>query len=193
MSALLGRRRETPATPSSDAMNPASPGPGGPGSAVLRLEGVTAGRRGQPVVSGVDLTVRPGEVTAIVGPNGAGKSTLLHTAAGDLPPLAGAVLLDDQPLSRTSPLEAARRRAVLPQSTTVAFPFSVREVVAMARHRWRGTPAGDRDREAIDDALRQCGLEDMADRPATKLSGGEWARVALAKALAQTVPVLLLD
>lgn len=141
-------------------------------------------RRGARVVlDGVDLDVRPGEFVALVGPNGAGKSSLLAAMAGDLRPAAGQILLDGRPLADWSPGERARRRAVLPQASTLDFPFSVIEVVAMGRTPY-GRP-GRSDAAIARRALALVGLAALAERPYTRLSGGERQRVHLARVLSQ--------
>jgi iron complex transport system ATP-binding protein len=147
------------------------------------------------LVDGVDLRIEAGELVALVGPNGAGKSTLCSLLSGDLRPTAGAVHLDGLELTGYSPGELARRRAVLPQKSMLAFPFPVREVVLMGRYphlaRWRAP--GPADRAIARQAMRDADVMELADRAFTTLSGGEQTRVALARVLAQDVPVLLLD
>ncbi|MFD4636398.1 heme ABC transporter ATP-binding protein [Lentzea sp. NPDC058436] len=145
------------------------------------------------LVDRVSLQLHAGEILVLVGPNGAGKSTLLAAMAGDLPPSTGDVLLDGMSLTRWRTVEAARRRAVLPQHNPVAFPFDVRSVVEMGRAPWHGTPEEDEDDDAVTTALRDTGVEHLSDRAHPTLSGGEQARVALARVLAQRTPVLLLD
>lgn len=141
----------------------------------------------------VSVAVASGEVHALVGPNGSGKSTLLAVLAGDLSPDTGTVLLEGESWSRTSARMAARRRALLAQETPLAFPFTVREVVGWGRLPWRGTDAMSSDDEVIAEVIAQHGLNALVDRPVTSLSGGERARVHLARVLAQRAPVLLLD
>jgi iron complex transport system ATP-binding protein len=164
-------------------------------TAPVRLEarGLTVERGGRRVLDGVDLTVSSGEVVALVGPNGAGKSTLLAALAGDLRPAAGAALLDGHELGSLDAGARARARAVLEQDTTVVFPFTVRDVVAMGRAPHRGRSTRDEDDDAIDHAVARTGIASLLDRDVTTLSGGERARTALARVLAQTTGVLLLD
>jgi iron complex transport system ATP-binding protein len=169
------------------------PRPVAAGDVVLRLRGVAARRGGREVVSGVDLDVRAGEVLAVVGPNGAGKSTVLGVLAGDVPPSAGTVEVDGAPLASWSAAELGMRRAVLPQANPVAFPFRAGEVVRMGRAPWRGTPAEALDDAVVAEALAAVNLLGLADRPLPRLSGGEQARVALARTLAQDTVTVLLD
>ncbi|PSJ27719.1 heme ABC transporter ATP-binding protein [Streptosporangium nondiastaticum] len=148
---------------------------------------------GRAVLDGVDLGVAAGEVLALVGPNGAGKSTLLAALAHDLPAAAGEVRIDGEPAAAWSAAELALRRAVLPQSAELSFPFPVEEVVRMGRAPWAGTPAEGEDDAAVREAMAAAEVTGFASRPFAALSGGERARVALARVLAQRTPLLLLD
>ncbi|WP_346764813.1 heme ABC transporter ATP-binding protein [Rhodococcus sp. HNM0569] len=159
----------------------------------LSAAGLHVERGGRPVLVDVDVDVRSGEVLALVGPNGAGKSTLLAVLAGDQAFSAGDVELDGRPLGRYSVRDAARRRAVLLQANTVSFPFTAREVVAMGRSPWAHTPRSEDDDAIVDAAMAECDVSRFADRPFTALSGGEKARVALARVLAQDTETMLLD
>jgi iron complex transport system ATP-binding protein len=134
-----------------------------------------------------------GEVVALVGPNGAGKSTLLNVLGGDIPAQSGSVLVDGSPLRSWTTGELAVRRAVLPQSIAVAFPFLVEQVVRMGRSPWRHTPECELDDAAVARALDQADVSHLADRQFPSLSGGERARVALARVLAQSTQLLMLD
>lgn len=168
------------------------------GQVTLRARELVVERRGgsgpaRRVLDQVDFTVAAGEIVALVGPNGAGKSTLLAALAGELTPAAGGVELDGHPLTHWSPLDMARRRAVLPQTHTVGFPFTAREVVAMGRAPWVRTPRADRDDDLIAAAMAAADVTHLAGRAFPTLSGGERARVALARVLAQDTPTLLLD
>ncbi|WP_235934237.1 heme ABC transporter ATP-binding protein [Paramicrobacterium chengjingii] len=139
------------------------------------------------ILNDVSLAFRPGVVTAIIGPNGAGKSTLLGVAAGTVKPDAGTVALGGRDIRRLSAKHAARSRAVMPQDTAVAFPFSVREVVVMGRSAWNEHAATS---ETIAfHALDSAGLLHVAEREITTLSGGEKQRVAFARVIAQATPV----
>ncbi|GAA1677308.1 heme ABC transporter ATP-binding protein [Glycomyces endophyticus] len=148
---------------------------------------------GKEILRGVDLDVRAGEVLGLVGPNGAGKSTLLAALSGDLEPDDGDALLWDRPIGEWTPLDVARRRAVLPQAHHVSFPFTVREVVEMGRAPWAGTDRADHDEDRIADALARTESEPFTARPFTSLSGGEQARVMLARVIAQDAGLVLLD
>ncbi|MEU9359405.1 heme ABC transporter ATP-binding protein [Streptomyces sp. NPDC048301] len=169
------------------------PSPLPPGSTAAELDGVGVGLGGRPVLDGVELTVRTGEVLALVGPNGAGKSTLLAALAADLPVHSGEVRLDGRPVAAWSAAELALRRAVLPQSAALAFPFPVEQVVRMGRAPWAGTHREAEDDAAVAGAMTATEVTEFASRPFSALSGGERARVALARVLAQRAPLLLLD
>jgi iron complex transport system ATP-binding protein len=145
-------------------------------------------RRGQcPVVDGVTLTVSAGEFVGLIGPNGAGKTTLLRAALGLLRHEG------DSSLVALAPGPRARAVAFLPQGREIAWPVSVADLVALGRgpHLAGGLMA--QDRAAVDRALERMGLSDFRDRTATALSGGEQARVLIARALAQETPLLLAD
>lgn len=155
-----------------------------------------AGPRGRaPALRDVSFALRPGELVIVLGPNGAGKSTLVRVLAGVLAPAAGEVRIggdDARGLDRSA---IARRVAVVPQETDVAFGFTVREVVAMGRapHQTGWMRATSEDEQAVGDAVGALDLGSLADRPVQELSGGEKRRVAVARALAQATPALLLD
>ncbi|MGF0316196.1 heme ABC transporter ATP-binding protein [Nocardia fluminea] len=163
------------------------------GTVTLRATGLTVQRGARSVLEEVDFQVAAGEIVALVGPNGAGKSSLLAALAGELEPSAGAVKLEGHALSHWTPADMARRRAVLPQSHAVGFPFTAREVVAMGRAPWLHTAAADNDDALISAALAATDVTHLATRVFPSLSGGERARVALARVLAQDTATLLLD
>ncbi len=148
-----------------------------------------------PVVSGVDLRVERGSLVGLVGPNGAGKTTVLRAIKGTLSPDAGEVRLDGDPAESLSAREAGRRVASVPQETSLAFDFRVRQIVEMGRtpHLGRFDGHGPDDDRAVREAMDAAGVARFADRAITEVSGGERQRVLLARALAQETPSLLLD
>ncbi|PZQ89179.1 MAG: heme ABC transporter ATP-binding protein [Leifsonia xyli] len=160
---------------------------------MIRAERVTVELGGRPVVDAVDLEVASGELLALVGPNGAGKSTLLSALSGERRPDAGRVLIGGHPADEVAPLELARIRSVLTQDNAVSFPFRVAEVVEMGRSPWARTAEQDSDEAAIRAALERADVAHLVERRFTELSGGERARVSLARVLAQDTPVVLLD
>ncbi|MEV7086766.1 heme ABC transporter ATP-binding protein [Streptomyces sp. NPDC093085] len=175
------------------ARSRALPAPASPGTPVAEATALHVRLGGRAVLSGIDLVARAGEVVALVGPNGAGKSTLLAALAADLPAEQGTVRIDGRPAPAWSPPELALRRAVLPQAATLSFPFPVGEVVRMGRAPWAGTAREDEDDAAVAAAMAATEVTAFAARPFSALSGGERARVALARVLAQRAPLLLLD
>lgn len=154
---------------------------------------VNLGKR--QVLRGIDAVLRPGRVTAILGPNGSGKSTLVRTCAGLLAPDTGNVTLDGVALDRFPPRERARRIGYLPQEATVHWDLRVADLVALGRLPHRAPFAGlsPEDHAAIDAAIEATGIRPLADRLVTQLSGGERARVLLARVLAGQPQWLLAD
>lgn len=148
---------------------------------------------GSTLLDDVSFDVRGGEVLALVGPNGAGKSTLLRAVAGDIAPSNGIVRLDGKETTAYHPRELALRRAVLPQQTFLQFAFTAREVVEMGRGARTGRSERERDDEVIDVAMARTATDALAARTFPTLSGGEQARVTLARVLSQEAPILLLD
>jgi iron complex transport system ATP-binding protein len=167
--------------------------PGPIANPLVEAIGLWVHRGRRPVLRDLSVAVRPGEFVAVVGPNGSGKSTLVGALAGDLSASAGHVQLDGKPVGAWRPVELAMRRAVLPQDQQVAFPFTVSEVVSMGRSPWAGTARHEQDTSRVLDALVAMDALELADRRFPTLSGGERARVAMARALAQDAPLLLLD
>lgn len=149
---------------------------------MIRAENLTYTVPGRVLVNGVNLTVNNGEVVALLGPNGAGKSTLLKLLCGQTTITSGRVLVEDRDLASWPPAELARRRAVLPQSSTVPFDFLAIEIVLLGR-----SPYGDASSsEAIArEAMEKTESLHLAHRVVTTLSGGEMQRVQLARVLVQ--------
>lgn len=145
------------------------------------------------ILDRVSLHARAGHVTGLIGPNGAGKSTLLAALSGDLKPSSGTVSVAGVDPATARVRELSRLRAVMLQDTHVAFSFLVRDVVEMGRRPWAGTPRESADEALVDAALAATGVTHLASREVTTLSGGERARVALSRVLAQQTPVIMLD
>jgi iron complex transport system ATP-binding protein len=146
------------------------------------------------VLQGVDATFASGQVTAVLGPNGAGKSTLLACLAGLRRPDAGEVSLDAQPLSALSPRRRAQRVGFIPQTPEIAWAIEARILVGLGRTPFIGARGlSKEDADAIDRAMAQAAVTEFADRDVTTLSGGERARVLIARALAGEPEWLLAD
>lgn len=135
----------------------------------------------------VSLDLMQGEVLGLIGPNGAGKSTLLNAVAGLLES-TGRIDLSGENISRLTSAEKARRIALQPQFIESAWSLSVHDIVSMGRLPW-----GDSDQEIIHKVMRQANIEAFAQRHVDELSGGERARVWLARVLANQPQVLLVD
>ena len=152
---------------------------------MLNAQGVTVERRGRLLLDSVTVEIAPGRVTAIIGPNGAGKSTFLKTLSGEIKPDRGSVLLAGRKLASFSAAELAARRAVVPQSTSLSFPFTAMEVIRLGA----SVPGFDfvsaRAKDAAEQALDAVDLEAFRDRLYSQLSGGEKQRVHIARALCQ--------
>ena len=161
----------------------------------IEVRGLHAQLGGREVLRGVDLVAEPGELTAIVGPNGAGKSTLLRAIVGLVPPTSGTVGLEGRDAALWGRPDLARALGYLPQERSVHWPLQVRVVVGLGRlpHRSFGAGESDRDRAAIAAALAAADVSHLANRSILELSGGERARVLLARALAQEPRALLAD
>lgn len=160
----------------------------------LQTRGLAVSVKGRWLVKDLDLSLARGEFTAIVGPNGAGKSTLVRALAG-LEANWGEVRVGGVPVDQLDLRTRARAIGYLPQARMFHWPMSVAEIVALGRIPHRAGFAGlaEEDRRAITDAMTDTGTLDLADRPATSLSGGERARVALARVLAVAAPIVLAD
>lgn len=162
----------------------------------LEAKGIEVEREGGiPVLQGIDLEVREGEIVGILGKNGAGKSTLLRVLAGLLSPKRGRVLLDGRELASLGRKEIARHLAFLSQEIPADLPFTAREVALMGRSPHLGGMGldGPEDRRIAEESLRATQTSELADRPFSRLSGGERQRVWIARALAQRAPIWLFD
>ena len=148
---------------------------------------------GRAILDDASIEIRAGEIHALVGPNGAGKTTLFGVLSGDVVPSTGDVLLDGVPIGGIRAQDMARARAVLLQENAVSFSFSAEQVVRMGRAPWARTGAAHDDDEIVAAAMTSTEVLPLAPRGVTSLSGGERARVALARVIAQSTGILLLD
>lgn len=165
------------------------------GKPLLEASGLDVDLGARPVLKGAAFAILPGEIVAVVGPNGAGKSTLLRTLAGLVTPRAGAITLEDRALAAWPRTELARAVSYLPQEGRVHWPLAVKAVVALGRIPFRagfGAMAAADD-AAVRDAMRAMDVEAFAERSVGTLSGGERARVLLARSLAQGARLLIAD
>lgn len=160
---------------------------------IISAAGVGVDLEGATVLHDVSLEVVPGEVLALVGPNGAGKSTLLGVLSGERTPSRGSVAYGGRPIDGFRHADLAKLRSVLTQENTVSFPFKVAEVVAMGRSPWARSVEGRDDVTVVQESMDAADVGHLARRRYTSLSGGEKARVSLARVLAQRTPVVFLD
>lgn len=162
---------------------------------VLQVQDLSCGYGDAVVVDSASFEITAGEVLAIIGPNGVGKTTLFKTLLGFLPAISGDLRLCGEDARTWSRKRFASTVAYIPQQHDPAFPFSVSEFVLMGR-----TPAldglampGERDEQVVQESLGRLGIEGLADRDYTSLSGGERQMVLIARALAQQPRLLVMD
>jgi iron complex transport system ATP-binding protein len=148
-------------------------------NAMITINEITIEISGREIIYGYSEQIPAGSITVIVGPNGSGKSTLLAAIAGSIVPIKGTITIDDVHPALTSAMQLSKIRAMAVQNQFYSLGFTVRQVIEMAG------PA--------DEIMQALELSAIADRHVTTLSGGESARVAVAQAVAQNTPVLLLD
>ncbi len=161
----------------------------------LVLSNVGVAIQGRRILEDVNLKIGAGEFVVLLGANGAGKTTLLRAALGLTPLASGQVRLDGADPALLKPAARARKAAYLPQTRPLAWPLLVRDVVALGRFA-HGAGIGKlkgRDAEAVERALLACELDDLAHRGADTLSGGERARMHIARALAAEAPLVIAD
>lgn len=158
---------------------------------MIRGENLTA----TGIVDAASINVAPGELVVLLGPNGAGKTTLLRMLLGLTAADAGRATIDDVMAEELSPAQRARRVAYLPQVRPMAWPARVADVVALGRFAFGAAPhrLAPADAAAIDVAIKACDLVALSDRAVDTLSGGELARVHLARALATRAPLIVAD
>jgi iron complex transport system ATP-binding protein len=164
---------------------------------MLAAVGVTVRYAGadRPALLEVSAEVRPRRLLAVVGPNGSGKTTLLRALLGSVRTDSGRVELEGRPVRAWSPGERARLIGVVTQREEYPFAWRAREVVMFGRYPWLGAlaPPGPRDRTVVKEAMARCDVSHLGDRQIDTLSGGEWQRVRIARALAQEPRLLVLD
>ncbi|SER77500.1 iron complex transport system ATP-binding protein [Propionibacterium cyclohexanicum] len=164
-------------------------------AARLEARALSCGNQGRVVLSGVDLSVEPGESLALVGPNGSGKSTLIRALAGVSPAMAGRIMVNGQELSTMPSAERGRTIAVVSQDERPSGDLRIAELVelGLVPHRNPWSRPRREDRDTVLEALDRVGLRALADRPVSRTSGGELRRAILARGLVQGAPLLFLD
>lgn len=164
---------------------------------MIRVDALVVRYPGMRVAAldGVSFEALPGRITAVVGPNGSGKSTFVRTLVRRVAPTSGRILIDGIATDRLNPRGLAQRVSVVPQREEPVFPMQVRDLVALGRYPHGGafTAPTAEDREAVAQAIVRADIAALVDRSTDTLSGGEWQRVRIARALAQGGQAIVLD
>ncbi len=162
---------------------------------MIQIQGLHCGYGNREVLRSIDLSVDAGVMVGILGPNGSGKSTLIKAISGVLRPARGTVLLDGRPAHTWPARQRARRLACVSQRISFDFPFTCLEAVLMGRYAHTAALKGysRHDLEKAEAALELVGMDAFRHRPVDSLSGGEMQMVAIARAICQDAPLLLLD
>ncbi|MEP7456663.1 ABC transporter ATP-binding protein [Phyllobacterium sp. SB3] len=161
----------------------------------LAADALSVGYEGKSVLSGVNLTIPDGKITALIGSNGSGKSTLLRTLGRVADPISGSVILDGRSIASNSRRMTAKIMALLPQNPVSPDGLTVRELCRFGRHPHRSILSFSQtnDDDIVDRALAATHLTEFSERPLHLLSGGQRQRAWIAMALVQETPILLLD
>lgn len=164
---------------------------------MIRCENLAARYPGAEAdaLTSVTLHAARGRFTAVAGPNGSGKSTIVRALLGRVPLISGEIFIEGRARGAWSASELAHRLAVVVQREEPTFPMSVRDYVTLGRHPYRRpwSALTGEDRDAVESSLTQAGMSQLRERSTDALSGGEWQRVRIARALAQRAPALVLD
>ncbi|MBI4733051.1 MAG: ABC transporter ATP-binding protein [Chloroflexi bacterium] len=162
---------------------------------MLKIEGLSVSYGQRRVLHGISLEVNSGEVVALIGPNGAGKSTLVRAVSGVIPVEGGSIRTNSSDLLSLSPMMRARHLAVVPQAVSMPPAFTVWETVLLGRTPYLNFlgQVSVKDEQIARAALARVDALDLSERRVGELSGGEQQRVLLARALAQSTPILLMD
>ncbi|MDR0523094.1 MAG: ABC transporter ATP-binding protein [Candidatus Methanoplasma sp.] len=161
----------------------------------IEVDSLTYNYDSRAVLDAVSLSVGKGEIVGVLGPNGCGKTTLLKNLNRNLSPHGGCVLADGSDLEAMSKREIARKIAVVPQTNEIRFSFTVEDIVKMGRMPFQESFRGEssEDMRIVRDAMERTGLTPLAKRYINTMSGGERQRAILARALAQSPEVILMD
>ena len=162
---------------------------------MLKIQDLSVFYYQRQILHGINLNVQSGEVMALIGPNGAGKSTLVRAVSGVIPMCGGKIRTNGDDLAAMPPMRRARYLAVVPQAVSLPPAFTAWETVLMGRTPYLNFlgQTSARDEEIVHLALQKVDALDLVERRVGELSGGEQQRVLLARALAQSTPILLLD
>lgn len=145
------------------------------------------------ILKNISFEISSGEFVGIIGPNGSGKTTLLRILSGYLQPESGKVSINDQDILTIKVQDLAKLRSLVPQESHLDFDYSVEDIVWMGRNPYAGMWGAESGEDLVKKALQDCELKDLQQRNARTLSGGEWQRVVLARALAQDTSIVFLD
>jgi iron complex transport system ATP-binding protein len=159
----------------------------------LEIKGASFGYGSMPALEDVTMSLGDGEIVSLVGPNGSGKTTLLKCINMILKFQKGTVLVEEKDISKLKLKELAKLLSYVPQSAGRSFPSTVFEIVLIGRKPYVDWSVSSRDKEIVSNILSLMGLKEMALRQSNELSGGEYQKVLIARALAQEPQVLLLD
>ncbi len=159
----------------------------------LTITGLSVGYHRTTILSGINLTLRPGRMVALLGENGAGKSSLIKSIVGLVKPQSGEITYRDSELARLSRRDRARVVSYVPQRGPEIYGLTVRETVNLGRNPHYGVRPAGADRDVVESTIARLSLTELADRQLSELSGGQAQRALIARALAQESPVLLLD
>ncbi|HOB91687.1 MAG: ABC transporter ATP-binding protein [Bacillota bacterium] len=182
-------------TGTTNRVGPNPVGRGGSTRSAIELKQWSVDLGGRRILSDISLSASRGELVGLVGPNGAGKSTLLKSIIKCPSPVSGSGMLFGEDISSMSPRQIARAAALMPQNLLLDFAFSTEEVVMMGRHPYlsRFESESEEDWGIVWESMRKTDTLGLVGRRVTSISGGEAQLISMAKTLAQTTPIMLLD
>lgn len=162
---------------------------------VISTEHLDSGYEHKVIVSGAEITVKPGEIVTLIGPNGAGKSTVLKTISGQLEPVAGTIFIDGKERSTYTLTDIARKQAVMLTERKPAEKMTCEEVISLGRYPYTGRLGilSDKDREIVRETMELVHVSELSDRSYDQISDGQRQRVLLARAICQEPEIMILD